>query len=195
MLASVARECAIKAFVVTGVQRLSGATSAAQNVALQLGAACGLKVLVIEFSPQGRGLAHSLKLDASRQLADVAGDPGQLQDSVQISKHGVSVLVDAAVGNGDVADRLNALACVMKEAANHYDIVLIDAPPATDNAITMALGRLVPHFVLVVGAGRVKAQLLDRLKVELDRTNIEIVGVILNRHKRYIPKWVYRVLS
>jgi Mrp family chromosome partitioning ATPase len=74
-------------------------------------------------------------------------------------------------------------------------LILIDAPPLLEQPDVFDAGTLVPRLMLVVEAGRTSRQALERVRRELDRSNVALLGTILNKHKRYIPGWIYRCLE
>jgi Mrp family chromosome partitioning ATPase len=75
-----------------------------------------------------------------------------------------------------------------------FDVILIDTPPVLQHADAIAATAVVPNVVLVIEAGRTRYEMLDRVRSELSDAGATIVGNILNKHKRFIPGWIYRAL-
>ena len=56
------------------------------------------------------------------------------------------------------------------------------------------IGKKVDGVILVSQAGKSRQRVAFRAKSELEATGANILGVVLNRRKHYIPEWIYRKL-
>ncbi len=82
----------------------------------------------------------------------------------------------------------------------NYSYILFDTPPLQcdmkqcDMNSSVRLASLVDGVVIVVEAERDRRELLLNMKQRLLDANANILGVVLNKTKYYIPKWLYNRL-
>jgi len=82
----------------------------------------------------------------------------------------------------------------LEELKNKYDFILIDASPAITSPDSIAISRFTDGVVLVVEAERTRKQVVENVKNKIARNGGNIIGVVFNKRKYYIPKFVYRRL-
>jgi Mrp family chromosome partitioning ATPase len=75
-----------------------------------------------------------------------------------------------------------------------YDLIVIDAPPATTSPHGLALARYVDGVVLVLAAEDTRWPVADRVKQSIERSGGRVLGVVLNKRQYHIPRWVYQRL-
>ena len=75
-----------------------------------------------------------------------------------------------------------------------YDLILVDAPPATTSPQGLAVSRQVDGAVLVIAAEETRWPVAERVKQSIERSGGRVLGVVLNRRKYHIPRWVYQRL-
>jgi protein-tyrosine kinase len=73
-----------------------------------------------------------------------------------------------------------------------YDLVLIDAPPAEESPDGIEIARRVDGVVLVVEAEKTRWQVVDNLKGKIEHCGGNILGVVINKRRFYIPENIYR---
>jgi len=195
MLAKAVREDGVDAVMFTAAQAGAGTTTAVLNVARFLSTTCGLKPLVVELDLDRPVLAGLLGLDPSRSLQAVCAQGQRPTESAQSCDSGVAVIPAAGRDAGGAlnADLPSLLKRIIQDAKGSFDLVLIDAPPVLHRADALAALAAVPRVVLVVEAGRTREEMLDRVRLELDHAHAVILGAILNKHRRFIPVWAYRL--
>jgi protein-tyrosine kinase len=83
---------------------------------------------------------------------------------------------------------------VLQELRDQFDLILIDAPPAGPSSDAEMLSSITDGVILVVEARKTRWQAIkstmDRIKAQ--RGNV--LGIILNRRRFYIPGFVYRLI-
>jgi protein-tyrosine kinase len=79
----------------------------------------------------------------------------------------------------------------LEEAKDQFDYVIIDAPPIQDSAESLALCAQVDGVVLVVQSERTRKKLATWTRKRIEEVGGKLVGVILNKRKYYIPRWLY----
>ena len=86
----------------------------------------------------------------------------------------------------------NGLAGLLGSVKEHYDYVLVDAPPLLSVPEVAVLGGEVDGVVLVARAGRTKRQALLKARHLLERSGANLLGLVLNRRRYAIPSAVYK---
>jgi capsular exopolysaccharide synthesis family protein len=71
------------------------------------------------------------------------------------------------------------------------DWVLFDSPPMNSYSDSLALAGKVDGVVLVVEFERTRREVLQQYKDRLEKNGAHILGVVLNKRRFPIPKWIY----
>jgi Mrp family chromosome partitioning ATPase len=86
------------------------------------------------------------------------------------------------------ADRLQTLLDMLR---SHHPIIVLDSPPA-NSPEAAALSRYCDGTVMVVQAGRTRQTDIEAAKVLIERLGGQTVGVVLNRERSVLPRWMGR---
>ena len=81
---------------------------------------------------------------------------------------------------------------MLEEAFQVYDTIILDAPPVIASPETPAMSAFVDGVVLVVQAGKTKREVALRSLESIAKFNGNLLGVVLNRKKFYIPEFLYK---
>jgi Mrp family chromosome partitioning ATPase len=79
-------------------------------------------------------------------------------------------------------------------AYEKFDYIIFDGATAFDSSDIQKIATNVDGTVLVVEAGKTRQQVALRAKTQLELAGGNILGVILNKKKRFIPEIIYRFL-
>ena len=71
----------------------------------------------------------------------------------------------------------------LQEAYQHYDIIIIDAPPILPVVDATEIGPLVDGVIIVYTVGKIGRGVLKRAKMSMDNIHAKVWGVILNNVK------------
>ncbi|MBN1825953.1 MAG: CpsD/CapB family tyrosine-protein kinase [Candidatus Eisenbacteria bacterium] len=82
----------------------------------------------------------------------------------------------------------------LEDAKERHSLILIDGPPMIPYAETAILGSVVDGVVLVVESDRTKREIVARAKDAFQEAHANLLGVVLNRRRYVIPKFLYRYL-
>jgi Mrp family chromosome partitioning ATPase len=85
-------------------------------------------------------------------------------------------------------DRLQSMLDMLRAT---YPVIVLDTPPS-DAPESAAVSRYCDGSVLVVGAGRTKQWEIENAKALLERLGGQTVGVVLNRERSVLPRWLGR---
>lgn len=157
-----------------------GATTVAASLA-QAAARTGQSVLLIDAHgclPRPNEAADKASVDAARS------DGGDIEHAIRrIPGTTLSILasgVPAAASRGDVP-KSTKLKDTLAEAADAYDLVLVDLSPLGSAADARAIAPLLDGFVLVIQCGRTPRPTILRALRASDFVYRRILGVILNK--------------
>ncbi|MFZ2446278.1 MAG: CpsD/CapB family tyrosine-protein kinase [Syntrophobacteraceae bacterium] len=120
----------------------------------------------------------------------------RVQDALHRVEHSnlvVSPSINAAgstpeIFNSPVFDNL------LQTFKNDFELILIDSAPYFTSPDGLAIASKVDGIVLVVEAEKTKWQAVKMLKEKVDRVGGNILGVILNKRRFYIPQYIYKYL-
>jgi Mrp family chromosome partitioning ATPase len=73
-----------------------------------------------------------------------------------------------------------------------YTLVIVDCPPVMTAPYAASLSEFSDGVLLVIEAERTRVPVVARAKEELESAGAIIRGVVMNRRKHYIPKFIYK---
>jgi succinoglycan biosynthesis transport protein ExoP len=185
-----------RTLILSSATRGEGTSSAAIFIGRHLMKDFGCKPVVIEINRLRPIYSRLFKLDDSKSLAALASGNHSAIECVQHDPTGLALIPGGDnVALAAVTDLGALLSRAVQELQNHFDFILLDAPPILESADTLVAGRVVPYLVLIAAAGHTSRESLARARQELEDADITLVGAILNKHRRIIPGWIYRWLT
>ena len=186
----------LKTILFTGSSHQAGVSMTCHGYADYLANTYQYKVLLIEISPDG---AQAYKPDAINQLnefssiftaysrfnTDHSQNPnGNLftmtcsQEALRPEGHFQSIQFDE----------------VLQSMRDVFDYVILDAPPVTLFSETRMMCKKSDGVILVLEFGKTRKQVAHKIKQELEAASGNFLGVVINKRKFYIPKWIYKRL-
>jgi Mrp family chromosome partitioning ATPase len=75
-----------------------------------------------------------------------------------------------------------------------FDYTLIDCPSIKDSYEAAMLAPGVDGVVLVVEADRTKRDQIQRAQQTIEMANGNLLGLVLNKRRYVVPRWLYRKL-
>jgi Mrp family chromosome partitioning ATPase len=75
-----------------------------------------------------------------------------------------------------------------------FDFVIFDGSPLRDYSESCFLAEKMDGVILVVEAERTKTEVLRKIRKDLESTGVNILGVVLNKKRKYIPQYLERFL-
>ncbi len=83
---------------------------------------------------------------------------------------------------------------VWERLKEHFDLVVIDSPPLSASTAGLAFCRRADGVVLVLEAERTRGPVAEKAKEQIQKNGGNILGVVFNKRKFYIPKSIYKRL-
>jgi capsular exopolysaccharide synthesis family protein len=188
---------AIKTVLVVSALHGEGASSTACLLARAMADRGRARSLLVDLNLRTPSLWRMLGAKQRQGLTSVVSGERPLSDVVQQTPYDGVNLVTA--GNGyanaiDVIDNPKTLETV-SELGRHADVVFIDAAPVTLYPDARAIAPLVDGVILVVEADVTPVAVANRA-VELIRdTGANLLGVVLNKRRDYIPDRVLQLVG
>lgn len=184
----------IKTILFNGTKHGGGCSTTAINFATALAKNSKLKVLLVDVNLRTPSLHEVFKIDHTRGLSDLPANSDSMAD--QIKKVGPGNLyVLTSGGNYSVPLGLfesSEFDQFLKTVRKKFDYIILDAPPIPRFSECRILARKADGVVLVLEAGKIRRQVALNAKKALEDAGGKLLGVVLNRKKHYIPKWIYR---
>lgn len=75
-----------------------------------------------------------------------------------------------------------------------FDEVVIDSPPAVASRLGLLMSSHVDSVIVVVEAEKTRGPVVAKLIDDLHDAEANIVGLVLNKRRYYVPQWLYRRL-
>lgn len=170
-----------RSMVVTSSIPGEGKTTSAINIASTL-ATAGERVLLIDADLRRPKLANYLKLEGSVGLTTVLIGEARFEEVVQ--PYGNTRLDVLAAGpvppNPAELLGFDAMAQLVTWATQHYDHVIIDAPPLLPVTDAAVLSKIVSGTLIIAGARKVRRGELEAAIDSLDRVEARVLGIVLN---------------
>lgn len=186
----------IKTIMFTGATHGGGATTTAVNFAKTLVRNHQIKVLLIDANMRTPNLKELFDIKNDEGLTDIVldNDTGPFK----VINCDPSYLFVLATGGNCVgpvglfeSERFDTF---LKKVREEFDYVILDSAPLPNFAEARVLCEKVDGVVLVIESGKIRRQVALRAKKELEDAGAQILGVVLNKRKYYIPDWLYKRL-
>ncbi len=171
-----------------------GTTTVATNFAKVMALQGGERVLVCEMNARRPRFPHVFSTNGDAGVTEYFSQTANLSDYIHESEDdGLGVL---HVGRQDatiIQLHLNQVfPRLIEESLRNYDTMIIDAPPILNSPETAPMCAFVDGVVVVVQAGKTKREVVARSMEAIRKFNGNLLGVVLNRKKYYIPDFIYK---
>ncbi len=175
----------LQVIVVTSSVPREGKSTVAANLAITL-ADAGSRVVLVDADLRRPSVAEYLDLEGGVGLTTVLIGKASLEDVVQPwGMNNLHVLPSGQVPpNPSEMVGSRAMAWVLRELAQRYDVVVVDTPPllpVTDAAI---LARIAHGALVVTGTHIVRRPQVVESLAALEAVGARVLGVIVNRVQR-----------
>lgn len=135
-------------------------------------------------------------ISPEKGLADVIKEHSHIKEVIhQVGK--TSLYMGMISMNGDYITSIfdsPRVEGVFKELKREFDLILIDSPPATVSSDGLVISRKVNGIILIVESERTRWQVAHTVKERITKNGGNILGVILNKRRFYIPHCIYKRL-
>jgi hypothetical protein len=180
-----------KIVVVASARPGEGKTTVVVALARYAAAQRGRRVLVVDTSfnqDLGRRLGDPTELAVKDLAQRFAGEARPAPSGA-----GEVIVVRAGGGAcpGDAGDLHPDLLTLVRQAC---DYVFVECPAFAQSASLIAHARSFDGMVVVVEAGRTRWPVVQHLREQFEAAGGTVLGVVLNRRRYFVPRWLYRRL-
>jgi capsular exopolysaccharide synthesis family protein len=174
--------------LLTGANPKEGTTAVACGLAIAM-AETGARVVLVDANLRTPGVGRFLSLEASPGLADVLAGTAGVADVLQDSLDGRLTVLPSGTHPPDPGEILASpeLGATVRRLTDHFDVVLIDAPPLNGAADATVLSKVTDGALLVVRANRTRTADVERSVDLLERVGARLAGAVLNALPRKLP--------
>lgn len=185
----------LKSIVFFGTAVGDGATLTAVNYAKSLSIDQDVRVLLVDFNLRHPSLHEVFHIENDTSLyefvngKDVRIAPRKIgSEQLYVLTNGVQRKPGLAIYESPRFD------VFLKNMADAFDYIVIDAPPVPIYPETCIIAAKVSGAVMVLHSGKTRSQTAQRAKSNIEQSGGKILGVVLNKREFYIPQWIYRHL-
>jgi len=171
----------------------TGSSTVASGYARVAADDCAQPVLFVDCNGSIKPSRSRDKLPPAPTLFDTLRRGIPLADAIRPVRD-TKNLVSARLGPGERpllslgGDRLQSILDMLRPT---HPVIVLDTPP-TDAPESAAVSRYCDGSVLVVAAGRTRQWEIESAKSLLERLGGQTVGVVLNRERSLLPRWMGR---
>jgi capsular exopolysaccharide synthesis family protein len=189
-------DMSIKTILFTTTVHGSGSSTTALNFAVAIAKASQLKVLLVDVNLRTPGLHEAFNIDYDKGISDLLSDPDEFETRIRKVGPGDLHIVTCGSNQNEPlglfeSKRFEQFLARIRE---RFDYIILDAPPVNFFPESRLLCEKADGVVLVVESGKTRRHTALRAKKQLEESGANILGVVLNRRKFYIPDWIYKRL-
>jgi len=173
-----------------------GTSTIAANFAMCLAADPQLTILLIDGNLRKPILHDVFDVDRENGLSDIILSETDLHSILKKTMLPNLLLITAGRHIADLRQMYKAsrLVEILESQAKHVDYILFDFPPVNSYPESAVFASQCDGTILVVHAGAVRREVVRNAQQQLTKLQANILGVVLNRRKYYIPKFLYNRL-
>lgn len=186
----------IKTILITGTAHGCGATTTAVSLATAMAKDSKRNVLLVDGNFRTPGLHRVFGTAYNGGMYDLLNFNGQ--STFEFRKVGPGELyllpsgINRPVQNGYFES--NRFDIFLKQVRARFDYVILDSAPVNEFPDSTAMCAKVDGVIIVITYGKTRRQVALRVKKELEDSGANLLGVVFNKRKYYIPDWIYRRL-
>jgi uncharacterized protein involved in exopolysaccharide biosynthesis/Mrp family chromosome partitioning ATPase len=186
---------------VMGCYRGEGVSTVAANLAAALAQQDDGGVLLMDANAHHPSVHRIFGARLTPGLTDALaagsnGGNGDKNDSPFFHRAANLDLLTAGSANGSTRKTLKpeALSQFLASAKQSYRFVVIDMPALSTDSSTVRLASMCDAAVIVVEAERLRWEVIQEAKKQLTMSQVNILGVLVNKRRFPVPEWLYRTL-
>lgn len=178
---------------VTSCGRRSGVSTIVGKLAVRAAEMSLGRVLLIDANLDFPKQARHFGLKRKAGLAEAVLGEGELSDKFfNGAVDGLHVMPAGAPFKRKLNVSPDACGSVMKELRQEFPLVFVDLPPITDSARFLMFARQTDGLALIIDAKSTRARAVHAALQTLEGSGVNVIGSILNRKARTLPKWLDR---
>jgi capsular exopolysaccharide synthesis family protein len=186
----------IKTILVTGTSHGEGTSTTAVNLATSLAADMRNSVLLVDANLRSPILHRFFNAKAMKGMSELLDVRSEKSFHFKKIGHNDLYLFPCGIkrtSSGGYFES-NRFEQFLSNVRNSFDYVIFDSASVPSTPDTLTLSSKLDGVILVITHDKTRRQVAIRAKKELENVGANILGVVINRKKYYIPEWIYRRL-
>ena len=156
----------------------------------------GKSVLLVDGDSQKMTQHHSLGIEPKISLQHIMNNGGNLDQAITPVLHSRLFLAllsedrSLTIQPKSTASQQDLWVHIRKQ----FDMIVIDSPPIDSSDEGLELCAAVDGVIMVVEAEKTRSQVITNLNNRIVTSGGNLLGMVFNKQRYYIPKWLYRRL-
>jgi Mrp family chromosome partitioning ATPase len=100
--------------------------------------------------------------------------------------------MDEYLSQQDGSQQINKLLPSVEKL--NYKVIVIDLPSIGEGVAALKSSAISDGIIYVIESERIRREVVKHAKEKLDNAGVKIFGIVLNKRRYYIPKWLYNRL-
>jgi len=164
------------------------------------------KILLVDANYEEPAVHQHLEVNRSPGLSEILLDGVDYASAVQTTAAPNLSVVTAGKKSTRISHMFETeeFYNFLQYAKHAFDFIVFDTPPmcecsgkycvcSTTN-VASKLGRQIDGVCLVIESEQVRYQVVKQAQEQLSYSKVNILGVVLNKRKFHVPKWIYDTL-
>jgi Mrp family chromosome partitioning ATPase len=185
-----------KIFQFIGSVAREGTSTLAREFARTLAMRLGKSVLLLDADPELPTHHQAFNINITHGIKEVIKEGASIVEAlyrVDETSLFVSVISINSTYGTDLFDSPK-IDSVWEQLKKRFDVVVVDSPPGSSSPIGFAICRTVDGVIIVLEAEKTRWPVVVSIKKRIMQNGGNVIGVILNKRRFYIPDWIYRRL-
>lgn len=183
---------------VIGAEAGSGASTMAMALALTSSEDFQISTVLVEADRVGRTISSEFGLNGAPGLAELAAGQAEPVDCLQPIYRQTLRLVSSS--SEYTASQRSVTSCkdftaAIAQIQKSSDLVIVDLPPASSPDKLVGLAQHLDYVIVVLESGKTELKLAGRLLRMLEESDVNLIGVVLNKSKNFLPQPLSHVLN
>jgi len=178
----------------TSCFRGEGKTTAVKNCGYALSQHAHNRVLLVDaYNGNSPGLSKTTGLEGEKGFTDVVFNGMPIEKTIQKTRHNrLDIIPYGTIRNEKftlgLKDKIkNSLICLN----DRYDYVIIDGDSIHGSSEVELISSCFNSIIIVLECERTKWEVLQMAKTKIGVSGGNLLGVVLNKRKYYIPNFLY----
>ena len=170
-----------KLLAVSSARKGEGSSEVAANLAIAF-AQLGEKTLLIDADMRNSGQYALFNFKPAAGLSNLLAGRGSLMDSVEyVDQIGALAILCSGAQPPNPQELLcrPAFASLLREAAEAYDVIIIDTPPALESADAQVIAAITGGSLLVARRHQTRVRELQQIKDQFAQVGITAIGAVV----------------
>ena len=181
----------IKTILFSSCAKGDGNSTVLSNFATTL-ASRGDNVLLVDTNFRDPCLHDLFKIDKKDGLTELLLEEKSLNDVIKQTKIENLSVITSGVAHTTLESQ--SLGSFIEQVKPLYDWILFDCPPIHACNDPKIIADKMDGVIMVTQAESTRWEVAQSAKKMIENTKIKVQGVVLNRRKWHIPRWIYQSL-